>query len=483
MTHRFTFGVLTAVSSDAQARDDKASLEDQEKMSRNEGIRQGGFESTKPFVLDGYSRTGYVNLSDALKDIPPLADALQAAANGKLDVLIMDNIERLGDLAPMIATHFKQYKKQIHSVRQSGPIHDPATYDPNTDDAMNILIHVEGIIQNYRVNKLRRGWSIGMPRRIADGLTPTRMPFAYTYTGSKTPPDLDPAKAAKLIQARDMLMNGESYTSIARHLGINRTRVPLVMGNPFYAGIVSFNKTYIQHTGTKRSQIKQPKSKWTVGTGKHTPIFTTVEHEDIVAELDRREQVKRRQDNGFVFAALLRCGVCGERARWHNFGSPGKYHKVVVCRVASARHIRHDYDHFFELVSSAIQREMARDHDGGDVDETEDKADIIRQAIAATKNKRARVQDGFERGIYDSAEASARLRSLEKDTERLHRDLEKSTVEKVSRRDAAAFMQDVDPALVPEWLERGDTRRINRLLTAWLKEIRVNVDGVQLVKR
>lgn len=482
MTYSFRYSVWSAVSSDEQVTD-HVSLENQIRDCREYAERLGGKETAGPYVADGYSRSYFEGLPEAMEIIPALKDAMLAADHNAYDVLFVRYFDRLGVLAQFVFIHLSKSRKQLISVQEAVPIMPPDLYNPAKDDTTPTMISIAGIKQSHRINRIINNLRDSMPKRIQDGLTPTRVPFAYTYVNNKTAPALDPTKAAQLIRARDLLMDGGSYTAIAKLLGIDRTRVPLVLGNQYYAGIVSYNKTYIQRLGNKRTQVKNPRSKWTVGTGKHTPIFTIVEHEDIVAELDRREQVKRRQDNGFVFAALLRCGVCGERARWHNFGSPGKYHKVVVCRVASARHIRHDYDHFFELVSSAIQREMARDHDGGDVDEIEDKADIIRQAIAATKNKRARVQDGFERGLYDTAEASARLRALEKDTERLHRDLEKSTVEKVSRRDAAAFMRDVDPALVPEWLEKGDTRRINRLLTAWLREIRVNVDGVELVKR
>src|SRR5688572_3316230 len=100
----FRFATYAAVSSDKQAAEDKDSLSDQVKTARSAGIAQGGVETAGPFILDGYSRTNYVNLSDALHDIPPLADAIKAVEQNLFDVLIVDNIERFGDLAPMIAT-------------------------------------------------------------------------------------------------------------------------------------------------------------------------------------------------------------------------------------------------------------------------------------------------------------------------------------------------------------------------------------------
>src|SRR5688572_29020094 len=225
----FRFSCYAAVSSDRQAEEEKESLPDQIKMARKAGNDQGGIETAGPFILDGYSRTGYVNLSDALEDIPPLRDALEADEKNLYDVLIVENDERLGDLAPMIATKFSQYRKQIHSARQSGPIQDPETYNPQHDESLNILMHVEGLIQGYRINKLRRGFSIGMPRRVQNGLTPSRVPYGYTKVDSKTPPEINPEEVAKLIQARDLLMAGESYRNISKALGVVPSRVPYVL--------------------------------------------------------------------------------------------------------------------------------------------------------------------------------------------------------------------------------------------------------------
>jgi hypothetical protein len=38
-------------------------------------------------------------------------------------------------------------------------------------------MYVEGIIQSYRINKIRRGWNIGVPERARKGLHPLSVPF------------------------------------------------------------------------------------------------------------------------------------------------------------------------------------------------------------------------------------------------------------------------------------------------------------------
>ena len=179
----FRYAVFAAVSSTPQAREDKASLGDQIKTARAAGLQHGGIETAGPFVLDGYSRTGYVNLSDAIDDIPPLAEAIQAAEQNKYDVLIMDNIERMGDLAPMLSTLFKRHKKQLHSARQSGRVFDPSGYDPYSDEVQRYHDQRGGNHPKVQDQQTAQGlecrhpqtpgkWSAAVPGRM--GLQPHR---------------------------------------------------------------------------------------------------------------------------------------------------------------------------------------------------------------------------------------------------------------------------------------------------------------------
>src|SRR5690349_8041945 len=147
------FGILVGVSSDVQV-EDKASIPDQIQTCRAT-IEQLGGEEVGCYVMDGYSRTGYDSLADAMEDIPPLKEAIQAAEKNQYDVLILDNWDRLGDLGQLVHTRYKKYRKQIYSARQSGRLHDPDTYDPYSDESAGIDMHIQAIIQQYRMNKIR----------------------------------------------------------------------------------------------------------------------------------------------------------------------------------------------------------------------------------------------------------------------------------------------------------------------------------------
>jgi DNA invertase Pin-like site-specific DNA recombinase len=373
------FAVWSAVSTEEQAQDHD-SLANQVRDCRVYGERMGGVETCGPFVADGYSRSFYEGLSEAMADIPPLREAIEAAEHNQYDVLIVRYFERLGVVAYPVFLRLGKYRKQLRSVQEPTPIFPPEEYNHAKDEATSMMIHMAGVKQDYRINRLINNLRESMPRRIREGLTPSRVPFGYVYVNNKRPPELDPTKAAHLVQARDMLLAGESYVEIGKLLGVHRSRVPTVLGNPYYAGVVSYNKSYIQRSGTGRKQIPQPVSKWTTGEGKHKAIFTREEHEEIRAEIERREELKRRANVGFIFTGLLRCAVCGGRVRRHKFGSPGNYRDVITCRDTGARHTLWEHDVFFSEAVKQIAEQLSQD-DPGTGGDNRDESEIIWKAI------------------------------------------------------------------------------------------------------
>jgi DNA invertase Pin-like site-specific DNA recombinase len=329
----FRFAILSGVSSDPQAREEKGSLDDQIKTARRAGEQQGGVETVGPFVLDGYSRSGYVNLSDALSDIPPLAEAIRAAIEDQYDVLIVDNVERMGDLAPMISTMMKKHRKQIHSARQPSRIYEPDEYDPRSDESADIMIHVEGIIQNYRRNKLLRGLRLGIEKRVENGRHSTTFPYGYRR-GARPDDDLavDPPVAALLIQLKDEFLHGAPLSrlmQIAQDSGIpskggprwHRFTIRRMLCNPFYAGkVFSGRWKTVGYTKGKTSAKRSPVMKLNpdpllLRDGKHPPLWTWEEHEQIVAEMEERYRKFPRYDP-HTFSGLMKCTVCGKQVRF-----------------------------------------------------------------------------------------------------------------------------------------------------------------------
>jgi hypothetical protein len=488
----FRFAAFAAVSSEPQAREDKASIPDQIKTARAAGIQQGGAESAGPFIVDGYSRSGYVNLSDALADIPPLAEAVEAAIQDRYDVLIVDNIERMGDLAPMLSTLLKKYRKQIHSARQSGRIIDPAIYDPNADESGDILIHVEGILQKYRINKLRRGWSIGIPKRIEQGLTPLRIPFGYRWTGSKEPPEIDPPRAALIMQMKELLMNGRSLQAIARHADASgippsnggkhwtATTVRYILSNPYYAGIVGVYRTasiYDPKRKKKRRPLIQPRAKWVTGQGRHQPLWDEATHRTLVSELERRREIHKTYAVRFPLSGLLTCSVCRKKLHRRNHGQHGTRRgrwKVLSCAVGPA-HVILPYEEGIDLIARELAIQL-KEHQAQPVESRQ--RDLIHHYEATLDElakQRKRIQDGYKAGLYTQVEAARELNHIETQIETLETQMEESQ----RRAQIRAEFTSQHPTLwenLPALIKGDDPAVINRLLNALCEKIVVSPD-------
>jgi hypothetical protein len=486
----FRFAVFAAVSSDPQAREDKASLGDQVKTARAAGLQQGGAETSGPFILDGYSRTGYVNLSDALEDIPPLAEAVQEAEQNCYDVLIMDNIERMGDLAPMLSTLFKKHKKQIHSARQSGPVRDPTDYDPASDESSDIMIHVEGIIQKYRINKLRRGWNIGIPRRLERGLPPFRVPFGYDRVGKDTPP-LQNQSAHYVVKMKGWLLEGRPLSWIAEQLtaaGVpppnqKNTRwhvesIRHILLNPFYAGIVAIGQKR-QERGKKNQRLYRQRtasSEWTRGRGAHQALW---EEETLLAiqnEFARRMGLKNYAKVTYPLAGLLRCTTCKQKLIRRHTSWQGRLLPALGCKRGKA-HVIIEYEEAMHLLALELKKEV-RDQTLNPR-KVEQELSRLQAELADLQERRARVHEGYESGMYKIEEASPKIKELERLEHTAQRQLERLARSQQTRTEAqflAAGLARMNEEELYIWIAEDDPAIVNRLLSALCQTIWVDPD-------
>jgi DNA invertase Pin-like site-specific DNA recombinase len=475
----FRWAAWAAVSSDEQA-GDHVSISRQVEACRTYATSIGGEETAGPFIAEGYSRSFYENLSDAMNDIPALKEAVTAADRNQFDVLFVYYFDRLRTLAYPVFIHLGKARKQLRSVSEITPILPPEMYDFAKDTITATMIHLHGIKNDAQISRLITQKREAMPKRVASGLNPGRVPYGYRYTNSRTPHEQDPARIARLIQARDMLLRGEALEKIAEHLGVNRRSVARILSNPFYVGTIAYNKTYVQRLGTKRIAIHQPRSKWTTGEGRHEPIWDEEMREAIVAELARRGP---GEVTPFLYNKLLRCAVCGQRVRRHMFSSGEHARWVITCRFGYSSHVVYEMDDFLALAASEIQKEMSKEYTGEADREEADQSELLRRGLVELQKQRERIQDGFKAGIYTAQEAGKELRANESESTRIQADLERLASERVTRRQAAELMNAVDFDDIPAWLAEDDPLEVNRLLGLWMKEIVVGPDGLKIVKR
>jgi DNA invertase Pin-like site-specific DNA recombinase len=408
------WAILAGVSSDKQAEEDKGSIDDQIATCRH-AIQQLGGEEVACYIMDGYSRSGYDSLSDALEDIPPLKEAVEAAAENKYDILMLDNFDRLGDLGQLMHTRYKKYKKQLYSARQSGRFHDPATYDPYSDESSSIDMHIQGILQTYRINKLQRGLKLGITKRVETGRYSHAHPYGYLPINDKGDLDLDPPVAQLIIALKDKFFEGKSLRDlkeVADQSGVpspeglpywNYMSIRSILANPFYSGKVFKNRWKV--IGKKWGPTGKPypviraNPNPTYYDGKHQALWSWDEHLRILTEMQERYH-KMSRYNPRAFTGLLICSVCGHRLTFKG----GKYR----CRPLPD-HIHLPEEEAERGIGEALA-ETLRNYK--DVPPEPPSVDVAQKAKEALERKIVRVQLMVEDETYTREEGAKRVQEL-----------------------------------------------------------------------
>lgn len=484
------YAILTSVSTPEQAHPDKISLTYQQNACRTAAAAQGWRETAGPFVVDGYSRSSYVNLSDAERDIPPLRAALEAARAEAFDVLVIYTYDRLGDLTTLIASELRTHRKQLYSVTQPSIVQDPSIFDPYTNESADLQLDAARIIQRFRINDLRRKWRAGVPARLAKGLTPLRIPFGYRWQGKKEPPVLNEQQAALIYQMKDMLFAGASFNQIAQHCtesqvptpnGGNRwdiSSIAYILANPYYTGQVTLHKTRNIHDATRKNKyrpILQPIDSWETGKGKHQPLWDVATHREILRELERRHEINKAFGVRFPLSGLLTCSICGQKLNRRSHSSGVTRRSVFACRVPPS-HVIMPYDDVMKIVSYAIH-DALKEQQANPPAPRQDPINTIQISLNDLNTRRKRVQMGFESGLYTPAEAAERLAEIDGAIEQTRRQLQQTAQNAETAATFRATITGLDLERIPEWIATDNPATVNRTLNAICKKIDLTPDG------
>lgn len=480
--------ILAGVSTDGQAREEKDSIPDQLRKCRkfiasNDCI-EAGFS-----VMDGYTRNDYDSLEVAMRDIPPLAETIQAAESNEYDILLLDNYERLGDLGLMVGARFRRLRKQIHSTRQSGRLIDPDEYDPYASEAADIDMYVEGIINRYRNNKIRRGWLIGVPKRIDDGLNPFRIPYGYTRIDKKTPA-VQNDNVKYIFMMKNWLFDGRPVVWILQQLDAIGAPTPSgkakrwhsdtvknILLNPFYAGIVAIG----QKRKAKPKKYGKPyrqrahRSDWKkYSIGKHVPLWDEATYMAIQNEYARREGLKNYARVVYPLAGLLQCSECSQRLVRVMVSRSGKLIPGLACKHGPS-HIKLDYQTAIEHLACALKTGLDEFRVNAPDPETERKT--LEAQIEEYLDKRTQIQEGYKAKIFSKEEASRDIGELERLEQIARKKLEKleSATQSVSDRLATAQQLGNLPNLA-EWIRTYDSALVNMVLSTLCAVVWVSPD-------
>ena len=466
---KIRFAILAGVSTEIQAREEKQSIPNQIKVCRDRIRQHDGIETVEPYIMDGYTRTGYDSLEVAMQEIPPLGAAIRAAHDNQYDVLIMDNFDRLGDLGFIVKTRFKKLRKQLFSARQSGKLSDPAQYDPYASEETEMAMFAQQIIQTYRINKLRRGWNIGVPDRAESGLHPLSVPFGYKSISRSEPAQQVPHECELVIQIKDWYLQGRTLIDIARLADVTGIKPPrgknwtrngikrLVL-NPFYAGATIFGR----YRTINGKRIPQPPSTWIRGKGKHKPLWDQKTYNAILAENERRDSLRARGDT-YALTGVLQCSVC--KTAIHRHGSKWVY---LSCRHEPDSHISIRYEAALAIVADAVVLALKNYRDKP---VKTDPAEKYEQRIEEQRLMRKRVQDAFERGkVYTEEEAHKKIVAIETEIDRLLRAQNRVTQQQSAKESLQQIAsQDLDR--LRTWITGDDPHQVNFFLTNLCEKI------------
>ena len=488
------YAILTSVSTPEQARQDKISLDHQLlvcQAAAESNAPHGWHQTSGPFIIDGYSRSSYVNLSDAERDIPPLRAALTALRNNLYDLLIIFSYDRLGDLTPFLSNEFRNYKKQIYSVTQPSIVQNPLTYNPYLNESADIQQDAARMVQRFRINDLRRKWYAGLPARIERGLTPLKISFGYRWVGKKEPPAQIETECTLIYKMKDWLLSGVSMNEIANRA--NRAGIPsphgnskwdpssirYILSNPYYAGRVTFHKTrttYDESRKSKHRPIPQPPSQWKSAEGKHVPLWDDTTHRAILAELDRRRQTNQSFGVRFPLSGLLYCSVCKQKLHRRTHGWHSGRRKVLSCQAAPA-HVILPYDHFLPQIADAIQDQLIQRQLHTPQAAQEDAPKRIQSSITKLDKTRKRIQQGYEAGIYTAPEAAAKLAVIDSSTEDLHTQLQRLQLNRDLTSQVRQSLTSHDLTRFSQWIQTDDPANVHRVLSALCHKITLTPSG------
>jgi hypothetical protein len=498
------FASWCAVSTVEQARPEKFSIPDQLERTETEARRKGWIQAAGPFVVNGHSRTKYIQLDQAAAQIEPLQRMLQDARQGKFDVLVMTEFDRLRELLDQVFRTLANYRVQLYSLSQPIDPVPPEEYSLYKADSIVMQVSMSQTFSRLEIARTRRKWFDGMPRRITDlGLPATSISYGYRKPEGqqhdrKAVPEQDPAITAHLIRIKDLFLAGHSTSQLIDYLEDHdlpppkgkrwyRQTIRDILRNPFYAGVVRFgaSKVYVDPLTDQRKrnrhvaadQVKQ-------NTGRHKPLWDLDTHEAILVELKRRAKNYRGRVNN-EFTGLVVCGVCG-CAMWRHGNGPRGEHRLVW-RCSSTGSARGHNAWFHTTLREKVIADLSRSFPqyvqrqrAPRLESKEDTSDA-RQLLDELHTRLERLEDAYLAGKWDLNRYTARKEQIDREIddaqETIRRAQDHASLQRAWVQDLNAMTQLHD---IPRWFAQTDPVEINKTLQVFLKSIVVG-EKIELV--
>lgn len=327
--------VFAAVSTEDQAADHRFSLPHQVDRGRRTVSERGWREAHQPLVVPGESRERFISLRDAEAAMPELKALLDLAQAGQINMVVVIDYNRFRSVMDQVVQTLAHYGCQVYSLTQPVEPLPPDRFSPYLTDSTTIMVSTSQMVSRLQIADLRRKFQVGMPKRVDKlGIPLSEIPYGY-----RKPPgrELDhravPIQVAEecavLLRMKAEYLAGNSARGIARLLTGEKVPSPQaersrsgawsqqivnkILTNPFYCGFVVRNasrQVNDPRTGKGR-RIRLPRDEWVLAPGKHTPLWTVEDYEQLVALQDAAGQRRRGQTKSTQpLSRLMVCAGC-----------------------------------------------------------------------------------------------------------------------------------------------------------------------------
>lgn len=341
--------IWIAVSSEAQTGDERESLPDQLRRQQERADRNGWLV-IDTIVVEGFSRRYYTfqefaQAAEAAGHVDPMR-MFSHWDNRDFDILSCRDLSRLGREQSILA-------EVISRTIDIGAVIMPLDEAPVDNTNYRMIGGIGGIMSAQHVDSLRRGRDMGMRARAGRGEQISRIvpQFYIKDATGKLQPDRE--RYQRLFDdVAELYLAGTSYEQLPRELAA-RGHVSPASGKPFnkvvWRRIMLTARTWghgtFNQTGKKRGSSMKRVELWVTGRAEPPPdvyfkrdvcepLWTGVQGDDMIDELERRYDGIRGASRPYDTYALSRicvCACCGRYMAIQIKHNPNVTHRYVVC--------------------------------------------------------------------------------------------------------------------------------------------------------
>jgi len=458
--------IYPRVSSDEQAREDKASIGQQIK-DMELIAEQKGWTVVRVFSED-------CSGSIPFRERPDGSVIMEMIENDEVDLVMIWDNDRLGrDEDKVVATvaraEFRGFGVQVYSIHQPIEPKPRALYESYEDDSALWLESVTDAASSDYIRKFRRRHKMGMEKRIRNGKITGTPPIGYRVISINDPVGstnwrqkrvIDDDYASIIKRIFEEYEKGDSFVGITRRLNIDGIKTPArysnkgeklingdrlwtattikgIINNPTYYGAAPYykDKSIRQYNAEKKKFVTvrkhQPMDKWLIVENAEHPKIIEKEQWLKCQEIKKsKARFGRNYGESHLLSGLVRCGLCGYAM--HKSGGWGggyydcnRYWKTgkTQCKPNSIR-LLHLQKHVLKYIISVSKNKktlpyLKVEKDKKEIIKLEKERAAYESQLAKVNQQRSRILEAFENGTYDASLFHERIREHEDRKKRL----------------------------------------------------------------